>query len=144
MNTVNVELFGKDLKSKSIVDRENVSVTKAPVLIVEAGVERMLATCIHENSNRAEQILKFVDCAEDPENVENMILGFGNEESGRFVEALEEANLGTVVFAIDALEEDFQKRLHKILGELQDYEIDVRVIPNNNKKSLKTCWSWQI
>ena len=142
MNTVNVELFGKDPKvQKALSIARNVSVTKAPVLIVgEAGVgKRMLATYIHENSNRAEQILKFVDCAEDPKNVENMILGFRNEESGRFVKgALEEANLGTVVFAnIDALEEDFQKRLHKILGELQDYEIDVRVVATTTKNLSK-------
>ncbi|MBT3585469.1 MAG: sigma-54-dependent Fis family transcriptional regulator [Halobacteriovoraceae bacterium] len=146
MNTVNVELFGQDPKvQKAISVARNVSVTKAPVLIVgEAGVgKRTLSTFIHQNSNREGQPLSFVDCAQEAQQVENKILGFRDEESGRFNKGiLEEANGGTVVFAnIDGLDEGFQRRFHKILTELDDYDIDVRVIATTTKNLSKLVGS---
>ena len=142
MDTVNVELFGKDPKvQKAISVAQNVSVTKAPVLVVgEAGVgKRSLSRFIHQNSNRADGPFEVVDCSSGPQEVENKILGFRDEESGRFNKGvLEVANKGTVVFAnIDGLEEDFQKRIHKILNELGDYDIDVRVLATTTKNLSK-------
>jgi two-component system, response regulator FlrC len=142
MDTINVELFGKDPKvQKAISVARNVSVTKAPVLIVgEAGVgKKALAGYIHQNSNRANGPVVVVECAQSAQDVENRILGFRDEETGRFHRgALEEANGGTVVFSnIDSLDEEFQKRLHKILGELSDYDIDVRLVSTTTKNLSK-------
>jgi two-component system response regulator FlrC len=142
MDTVNVELFGRDPKvQKAISIARNVSVTKAPVLIVgENGVgKRTLGQFIHQNSNRSSQPLEIVDCAQDPEVVENEILGFRDDSTGRFKKGvLEAANTGTVIFAnIDYLEEEFQKRLHQILSELEDYDIDVRIIATTTKNLSK-------
>ncbi len=146
MNTVNVELFGKDPKIQKAVNiARNVSVTKAPVLIVgEAGLgKRTLGKYIHENSNRMDAPFLTVDCSSEAQTVENEILGHRCDESGRFNKGiLERANGGTVVFAnIDCLEDDFQKRLHKILGELQDYDIDVRLITTTTKNLSKLVGS---
>src|SRR3989339_790296 len=126
MNNINVELFGNDPKiQKAISVARNVSVTKASVLITgEIGVgKKSLARFIHNNSNRADQEFLIVDCSVDTKEVENKILGYRDAESGRFVKGiLEAANKGTVVFAnIDSLDEDFQKRLHKIFNQLNDY-----------------------
>lgn len=142
MDTISVELFGKDPKvQKALSVARNVSVTKAPVLIVgEAGVgKKSLAGFIHQNSNRANAPMVAVDCSSPAQEVENRILGYRDEETGRFHRgALEEANGGTVVLSnIDCLEEDFQKRLHKILGELGDYDIDVRLISTSTKNLSK-------
>ena len=146
METVNVELFGKDPKiQKAISIAGNVAVTKAPVLIVgEVGVgKRTLALYIHQNSTRGEGPLMHVDCSQGPQQVENEILGYRDEESGRFNRGvLESANGGTVVFAnIDGLEDEFQKRLHKIITELDDYDIDVRIIATTTKNLSKLVGS---
>ena len=146
METVNVELFGKDPKiQKAISIAGNVAVTKAPVLIVgEVGVgKKTLARYIHQNSTRAERPFMSVDCSNEPQQVENEILGHRDEETGRFNRGiLESANGGTVVFAnIDGLEDDFQKRLHKIISELDDYDIDVRIIATTTKNLSKLVGS---
>jgi two-component system response regulator FlrC len=142
METVNVELFGKDPKVvKALNVARNISVTKAPVLIVgEAGLgKRMLGAYIHKNSNRATMPFLVVDCAGDPKEVENRILGHRDDATGKFNKGiLEEANGGTVIFAnIDALDESFQKRLHNVLTELEDYDIDVRLISTTTKNLSK-------
>ena len=146
MDTVKVELFGNDPKiQKAVTTARNVSVTKAPVLITgEAGVgKKTLGRFIHENSSRANGPLDYVDCAQDPKEVENIILGFRDEESGRFNKGiLESSNGGTVVFAnIDGLEDSFQKRLHTILNELPDYDIDVRIVATTTKNLSKLVGS---
>ena len=140
MDTVNVELFGKDPKvQRAISVARNISVTKASVLVVgETGTgKKTLAHFIHENSNRASKAFEIVDCAQDPQVVENII--FGHRENGHFNRgALEIANGGTIVFAnIDALEDGFQKKLHKVINELADYEIDVRIIATTTKNLSK-------
>ncbi len=140
MDTVNVELFGKDPKvQRAISVARNISVTKASVLVVgENGVgKRTLARFIHENSNRASKAFEVVDCSLEPQVVENII--FGHRENGRFNRgALESANGGTIVFAnIDCLEDGFQKKLHKVINELTDYEIDVRIIATTSKNLSK-------
>ncbi len=87
MDTVNVQLFGQDPKiQKAISIARYVSVTKAPVLIVgEAGVgKRTLGKFIHQNSNRADKQLEIVDCSDDPQNVENAILGYREDDTGKF------------------------------------------------------------
>jgi two-component system response regulator FlrC len=142
MDTVRAELFGRDPKiQKAVAIARNVSVTKAPVLIVgEAGVgKRTLGLYIHQNSTRAVGPVEVVDCSAQATDVENAILGFRDEASGRFTKgALEAANRGTVIFAnIENLEEDLQKRLHKILSELEDYDIDVRIIATTSKNLSK-------
>ena len=78
-------------------------------------------------------------CARTPEEVENAILGHREVESGKFNRGiLEQANGGTVIFAnVDCLTEDFQKKLHKILNELPDYDIDVRLISTTTKNLSK-------
>lgn len=146
MNSINVELFGKDPKvQKAISIATNVSVTKAPVLVVgEIGVgKRTLATYIHSNSNRVGQKLEIVDCSSDKKNVEDTILGYRDEKTGRFFKGvLETANGGTVVFAnVDGLDGDFQKRLHQILNELDDYDIDIRVVATTTKNLSKLVGS---
>jgi len=146
MDNVNVELFGRDPKiQKAISVARNVSVTKAPVLIVgETGVgKRTLAKFIHQNSNREEKELQIVDCSLESKEVENLILGYREEDTGRFIKGiLELGNAGSVIFAnIDCLEDDFQKRLHKILTELDDYDIDVRIISTTTKNLSKLVGS---
>ncbi|EQC44794.1 sigma-54 dependent transcriptional regulator [Bacteriovorax sp. Seq25_V] len=142
MNTLTAEYFGQDPKIvKAVKVARNVAVTKVPVLVVgEAGVgKKTLAKFIHENSTRANKPFVTVDCGTGSTQVENEILGYREAESGRFVKgALENANGGTVVLVnIDALEEDFQKKLHKILGELDDYDIDLRIIATTTKNLSK-------
>lgn len=146
MSNVNLELFGRDPKVTKVVQTaNNLAVTKAPVLIVgEQGVgKRMLARYVHERSSRANKGIEFVDCAENPQNVENAILGHRDEESSRFVKgALEKANGGTVVFCnVDSLDETLQKRLHQIFSELGDYDIDVRIVCTTTKNLSKLVGS---
>ncbi|MCK5072381.1 MAG: sigma-54-dependent Fis family transcriptional regulator [Bacteriovoracaceae bacterium] len=146
MDNINVELFGKDPKiQKAISVARNVSVTKASVLINgEVGVgKKSLAKFIHENSNRADQPLEIVDCSNPSKEVENKILGHRDEQTGRFTKGvLETANRGTVVLAnIDGLEDNFQKRLHKIFHQLSDYDIDVRVVAATTKNLSKLVGS---
>jgi len=146
METVNIELFGQDPKVlKAISTAKNVSVTKAPVLISgEAGVgKKSLSYFIHQNSNRNEGPIELVDCGSGDKEAENKILGFRDEETGRFHKGvLERANGGTVIFAnVDGLEDTFQKRLHSILLELEDYDIDVRLISTTTKNLSKLVGS---
>ena len=146
MENVNAELFGKDPKiQKAISMARNVSVTKSPVLVIgEIGVgKRHLSRFIHENSNRSDNSFEVVDCLLDAKDVENKILGYRDEETGSFHKGvLEDVNGGTVVLAnVDGLEESFQKRLHKILCELQDYDIDIRLITTTTKNLSKLVGS---
>jgi two-component system response regulator FlrC len=116
-------------------------VSKASVLIVgENGVgKRALGKFIHQQSTRAQGPFELVDCSLPAQEVENQILGHRDNATGRFNKGiLEVANRGTVVFAnIDCLEEEFQKRLHKIINELEDYDIDVRLIATTTKNLSK-------
>lgn len=142
MDTVNVELFGKDPRVlKALGHARNIAVTKAPTLIMgEPGVgKRALARYIHINSGRSTKPFEMVDCAGNPRDVENVILGHRDTETGRFNRGvLEAVNGGTVVFVnIDSLEESFQKRLHKIITELDDYDIDIRLIATTTKNLSK-------
>lgn len=140
--TVRAELFGSDSKTqKSLAQARNLAVTKASVLVAgENGTgKRTLARYIHENSTRATQSLEIVDCSLSSQDVENKILGHRDAVSGRFNKGvLEVANKGTVVFAnIDCLDEEFQKRLFKIINELEDYDIDVRLVATTTKNLSK-------
>lgn len=142
METIKVELFGTDTRvEKALQQARNLSVSKAAVLIVgENGVgKRTLGRFIHENSIRANQAFELVDCSLPAQEVENRILGHRDNATGRFNKGiLEAANRGTVVFAnIDCLEEEFQKRLHKIINELEDYDIDVRLVATTTKNLSK-------
>jgi two-component system response regulator FlrC len=145
MNTVNVELFGKDPKiQKAINVASNVSVTKTPVLVTgETGVgKRTLTLFIHQNSTRKDRPYEVVDCSADAVQVENMILGWRDAEGLFNKGALEKANTGTVVLAnVDCLEEELQKKLHKILSELDDYDIDVRILATTTKNLSKLVGS---
>ncbi len=142
MDSVNVNLFGTDPRvQKAITVARNVAATKAPVLIVgEAGVgKKTLGMYIHQQSTRARAVCDVVDCLVGPEDVENAMLGFRDDESGHFVRgALERCNGGTVILAnIDGLEESFQKKLHQIIGELADYDIDIRFVITTSKNLSK-------
>lgn len=142
MEAIKVELFGTDARvEKAVLQARNLSVSKAAVLIVgENGVgKRTLGRYIHENSKRAQGPFELVDCSLSAQDVENKILGYRDSVTGRFNKGiLEVANKGTVVFAnIDCLDEEFQKRLHKIINELEDYDIDVRLIATTTKNLSK-------
>ncbi len=142
MLSQNVELIGSDLKFvKAKEFASNIAVTKVPALIVgESGTgKKTLCRYIHQNSARKDSEFLIVDCALEAQQVENEILGYRDEESGRFKKgALELGNSGTVVLAnIDGLEENFQKRLFKIFQELTDYEIDVRILASTTKNLSK-------
>ena len=119
----------------------NVAVTKTPVLISgEAGSgKKALGAFIHTNSARKNARLEIVDCSDDARMVEKIVLGYRDDETGRFNRGvLEVANSGTVIFAnIDALDESFQKRLYTILQELPDYELDVRILATTSKNLSK-------
>lgn len=119
----------------------NVAVTKTPVLISgEAGSgKKALGSYIHNQSVRKSARLEVVDCTFDSQTVEKIVLGYRDDHSGKFNRGvLEVANGGTVIFAnIDALSENFQKRLYTILQELPDYELDVRVIATTSKNLSK-------
>ena len=142
METIRVEFFGKDAKSLKVLKfAENVAVTKAPVLITgEVGVgKRTLAKYIHSLSSRKDENILLVDCSQEPQAVEDEILGHRSLETGRFVKGvLETANGGTVVLAnVDGISDDFQQRLLQIFYELSDYDIDVRFIATTTKNLSK-------
>lgn len=126
---------------KSLELARNVAVTKTPVLISgEAGCgKKALGQYIHQNSARKNASCEVVDCSQDQALVEKRILGFRDDETGRFHRgALEVANGGTVIFAhVDAMDESFQKRLYTIFQELPDYELDVRIIATSTKNLSK-------
>ena len=141
METIKAELFGRDAKALKILKFvRNVSVTKAPVLIVgEVGTgKRSLAKYIHSLSSRKNEKIMLIDCSQGPQTVENEILGHRNSE-GRFIKgALECTHRGTVVLVnVDGISEIFQKRLFQILNELGDYDIDVRIIATTTKNLSK-------
>jgi two-component system response regulator FlrC len=119
----------------------NVAVTKTPVLISgEAGSgKKALGAYIHNNSVRRNARLEIVDCSLETQSVEKIVLGYRDDQSGKFNRGvLELANGGTVIFAnIDALDESFQKRLYTILQELPDYELDVRILATTSKSLSK-------
>ena len=142
METIKVELFGNDAKSLKVLKFvENVAATKVPVLITgEVGTgKRTLAQYIHTLSSRNNKEVLLVDCSKQPQEVENEILGYHDNETGRFVKgALELGNGGTVILAnIDGIIEDFQKRLFQIFNELSDYDIDIRIIATTTKNLSK-------
>ena len=146
MNSVKAELFGIDTKvQKLLLHAKNVASTKAPLLIVgEDGTsKRSLARYIHESSTRKENNISYVDCSNDIKKVEDSILGFRDIKTGRFVKgAFEASNGGTVVFVnIDSLDETFQRKLHKIITELEDYDLDVRLIATTTKNLSKLVGS---
>ncbi|MFL5784077.1 MAG: sigma-54-dependent transcriptional regulator [Bacteriovoracaceae bacterium] len=142
MLTQGLVLVGNHPKFNSALETaRNVAVTKTPVLISgEAGSgKKALGGYIHTNSARKNARLEIVDCSDDASMVEKIVLGYRDEESGKFNRGvLELANGGTVIFAnIDALDESFQKRLYTILQELPDYELDVRILATTSKNLSK-------
>lgn len=142
MATLSSELVGSDLNFRKSLDfAKNIAVTKSPVLITgDAGTgKKSIAYFIHQNSARKNSPFYVVDCNQDMTDVEKEILGYRDEETQKFVRgAIENSNGGTVVFAnIDALDESFQKKLYKIIQELPDYELDVRLIATTTKNLSK-------
>ena len=138
METVNIDVFGKDLKVRKAMEMaRGFSMLKDPVLITgESGVgKRTLGRFIHEGSGRRNKPFLTVDCSKSPTEVSNEILGYRNEETGKFYRGvLEAGNGGTIVFAnIDALEEKFQRRITTIFEELDDYDIDIRIVATTTK-----------
>jgi two-component system, response regulator FlrC len=119
----------------------NMAITKTPILISgEAGSgKKALGAYIHQNSSRKDARLEVVDCSLDVATVEKIVLGYRDDESGRFNRGvLELANGGSVIFAnINALDENFQKRLYTILQELSDYDLDVRLLATSSKNLSK-------
>lgn len=127
--------------NQAMESARNIAVTKTPVLIsgeIGSG-KKALASYIHQNSARKGNKLEVVECNQEMEAVEKAVLGFRDSATGKFNRGvLEVANGGTVIFAnIDALSENFQKRLYNILQELPDYELDVRIIATSSKNLSK-------
>lgn len=142
MLTQGLVLVGNHPKFNNALETaRNVAVTKTPVLISgEAGSgKKALGSYIHNNSARKNARIETVNCSDDASMVEKIVLGYRDEESGKFNRGvLELANGGTVIFAnIDALDEVFQKRLYTILQELPDYELDVRILATTSKNLSK-------
>lgn len=142
MLTSEAKLVGNHPKFvKAIEFAQNVAVTKSPILVTgEPGTgKKTLCKFVHERSARNNKEILFVDCAADAKDVENEILGYREDETGKFHKGiLERANGGSVVFAnIDALDENFQKRLYQILQELSDYDLDVRIMATTSKNISK-------
>ncbi len=146
METIKAELFGQDAKANKVITfAQNVSVTKTPVLIVgEVGTgKKSLANYIHSLSSRKDQLILTVNCGQDAQAVENEILGYRCDETGRFNKGiLERANGGTVILEnVDGIAEDFQKRIYQIFQELGDYDINVRIIATTTKNLSKLVGS---
>ncbi|MCY4644572.1 MAG: sigma 54-interacting transcriptional regulator [Bacteriovoracales bacterium] len=142
MESIRAELFGRNPKVlKTLKFVENVAVTRVPVLILgELGTgKEKLAKYIHELSNRKEEKFLVVDCSQESQTVENEILGYRDDASGRFVKGvLEFGNGGSIALLnIDSVSESFQKRLHQVLTELSDYDIDIRIIATTTKNLSK-------
>ncbi|MBF0300208.1 MAG: sigma-54-dependent Fis family transcriptional regulator [Oligoflexia bacterium] len=142
MNMVKEELFGMDPKvTKAVFMAKNAANKMIPVLIMgEMGIgKQSLGILIHQESTRHDKLCMIVDCAKNEKLVEDEILGFRDEDSGRFNKGiLERANGGTVILKnIDGLTENFQKKLHKIFLELTDYDIDVRILVTTAKNLSK-------
>lgn len=136
------QLIGSHPKFVKAVElANNLAVTKAPVLVVgESGTgKKSFCYYIHQKSSRGNSVLSVVDCSQEAKTVENLILGYRDEETGRFNKGvLETSNGGTVLFSnIDSLEEKFQKRLYTILQELSDYDLDIRVMATTSKNLSK-------
>jgi two-component system response regulator FlrC len=142
MLTQGLVLVGNHPKFNTALETaKNVAVTKTPVLIsgeIGSG-KKALGAYIHANSARKNARIEVVDCSYDALMVEKIVLGHRDDQSGKFNRGvLEVANGGTVIFAnIDALDDNFQKRLYTILQELPDYELDVRIIATTSKNLSK-------
>lgn len=146
MHLVNEKLFGVDPKVLKILKlANNIAITRSPVLIVgEIGIgKRMLSRLIHERSHRCREVFKIIDCSDDPQLVKDKILGARDEVTERFNKGvLELSHKGSVIFAnIDSLEEEFQKKLYKIILELPDYELDIRFMATTTKNISKLVGS---
>jgi len=125
---------------KAVETAKGLSQNNLPTLIqgeIGSG-KKHLAEFIHLASSRKESTFTVVDCSQEPKSVENQILGY-RDPSGKFHRGvLETCNGGTIVFEnVDALEEKFQKRLHTILTELVDYDLDLRLIATTSKNLSK-------
>ncbi len=142
MLTQGLVLVGNHPKFNTALETaRNVAVTKTPVLIsgeIGSG-KKALGAYIHAQSARKNARIEVVDCSFDASMVEKIVLGHRDDQSGKFNRGvLEVANGGTVIFAnIDALDDNFQKRLYTILQELPDYELDVRIIATTSKSLSK-------
>ncbi len=137
----NFEVLGMSPKYLQTIEfARNVSVTKNPVLIIgESGTgKRTICKYIHQSSARREQPFLIVDCSDTKENVERQVLGF-RDEAGKFHKGvLELGNHGMVVFAnIEGLDEIFQRKLYVILNELNDYDLDIRLLATTTKNLSK-------
>lgn len=125
---------------KALENAKSLAQSRMPILIVgESGTgKKTLAEFIHVASPRKDRPFLVVDCMREITDVQNDILGYRNHE-GKFLKGvLEVANGGTVVFSnIDALEENFQKKLFTILSELNDYDLDVRLVATTSKNLSK-------
>lgn len=137
-----ITLVGNHPKFRKAIEfAKNIAVTKAPALVTgESGTgKKTFCKFVHMNSARSAAAIQTVDCSADATKVENAVLGYRDEETGRFHKGvLETANGGSVILAnIDALDEKFQKRLYTILQELSDYDLDVRILATTSKNLSK-------
>ncbi len=134
------KFFGMDQKILKAVDHaQNLGLSKAPVLVngeIGSG-KKTICSFIHQQSIRKERPLILVDC--QAKDIEHQLLGHRDEETQRFHRgALEEGHGGSVILEnIDALGEEFQKKICKILGELSDYDLDVRIFATTTKNLSK-------
>ncbi|MBF0312325.1 MAG: sigma-54-dependent Fis family transcriptional regulator [Oligoflexia bacterium] len=139
---VREELFGRDSRiQKAIAFAREFADQNMPLLLMgENGVgKESLGIYIHQLSKRKSYQYLTVDCANDEKSVEDEILGHRDEETSRYNKGIiERANKGTILLKnIDGLSDDFQKKIYKIFHELNDYDIDVRIIATTTKNLSK-------
>lgn len=142
MNQVIEELFGKDPRVlKAVSEAKEMANYEDPLLITgETGVgKESLGHYIHLSSERRNFPCLVVECSKNEKDVENEILGHRDPETGKFHRGvLEKANGGTIILRnIDSINENFQKKLHRIFLELPDYEINIRIIVCTTKNLSK-------
>ncbi len=119
---------------------QHLAATKAPVLITgeKGSGKSFLAKYTHSLSSRKNNPLYVIDCSANFSEVRNQILGY-RDATGSFNKgAFETGHTGTVVLEnIESLEEKFQDKLHTIIQDLKDYDLDIRLIATTTKNLQK-------
>lgn len=121
-------------------ESKGIAVTKNSYLIsgFSGSGKKSLAKYIHELSSRKNESFYVLDCKENAQNVKNKVLGYRDEEGAFHKGLLERGDKGTVVFSnIDALEISFQEKLVDILCDLEEFDLDVRLVATSTKDLTK-------
>jgi len=142
MMEIKKDFFGSSQKMSKILEslEELIESSQSVCFSGEEGVGRKsMATYIHQNSSRKNGPLYFIDCADESKEILNNLFGYREEKTQKFVRgALELANEGSIVLVdVDFLSEDLQKKIFKTIGELTDYDINIRFFSTSTKNLSK-------